>query len=169
MPEEPFPEDPEDDFPPPSQPTQANSIGLNPPTVTVIWGKKRQEDDVLPTSSPDLPAENEDDDGPVEIPADPAPTQPNSVGLNPPTYTVIWGKEKKRAPEPTAAPAARAVAEREAVPAPQNSIGLEFPWQSISWPKPESPTYISWGKREPVAQPTAVPRGMETVYVRGRG
>ena len=141
---------------------------------------------MLPTSSPELPADNDDedededddtspdfpDDGPVEIPANPAPTQPNSVGINPPTYTVIWGKEKKRAadaaPEPTAAPAP-AVAEREAVPEPQNSIGLEFPWQSVTWPKPSPPTYISWGKREPVAEPTAMPRKMETVYVKGRG
>jgi hypothetical protein len=110
----------------------------------------------------------------VEIPTVPAPTQPNSIGINPPTYTVIWGKEKKRAadaaPEPTAAPA---VAEREAEAeaAPQNSIGLEFPWQSVTWPKPSPPTYISWGKREAVAVATAVPeeKRFETVYVKGRG
>jgi hypothetical protein len=174
FPEEPFPEEPfpEDDFPPPSQPTQANSIGLTPPTVTVIWGKKRQEDDVEPTSAPELPADEEDDDdGSVEIPANPAPTQPNSVGINPPTYTVIWGKEKRAAnaaPEPTAAPA---VAERaaEAEAEPQNSIGLEFPWQSVTWPKPSPPSYISWGKRESDAEPTAVPeKRMVTVYVRER-
>jgi hypothetical protein len=46
---------------------------------------------------------------------------------------------------------------------------LEFPWQSITWPKPSPPTYISWGKREDGAVPTAVPvKRMQTVYVKGR-
>ena len=135
----------------------------------MIWGKKRQEDDAVPTPSPELPEDGDDDDD--DFPPPSQPTQPNSVGLNPPTYTVIWGKEKRvaaPAPEPTAAPA---VAERdaEAEPKPQNSIGLEFPWQSITWPKPAPPTYISWGKREDDAAPTAVPqKRMETVYVKGK-
>jgi hypothetical protein len=92
----------------------------------VIWGKKRQEDDAVPTSSPELPEDDDDDD---DFPPPSQPTQPNSVGLNPPTYTVIWGKEKRvaaPAPEPTAAPA---VAERdaEAEPKPTEQYWLRVP------------------------------------------
>jgi hypothetical protein len=71
---------------------------------------------------------------------------------------VIWGKrEIDVAPEPTALEPATVVY-REAKAEPQdNTIGLVFPWQSISWPKPSPPTYISWGKRQDQPPPTEEP------------
>lgn len=175
--EDPFPEDPEDDddFPivPPGQgPT--DTIGLEPPTATVIWGKRNpQQFDTIglqfPTASFYFPSakpptyiswgkrqDGSDEPEPTAFPEDPeddfpedpvitqAPQPSDQIGLEPPTATVIWGKEKKR----------------EAVPQPQDSIGLGFPWQTVYFPKPGGPpTYVSWGKREAegVAEATGVP------------
>jgi hypothetical protein len=64
----------------------------------------------------------------------------DQIGIEPPTATVIWGKENKR----------------------QDSVGFEVPWQTVGWPKPKPqpkpPTYVSWGRREVVvAEATAKP------------
>lgn len=84
LPEDPGdPEDPEGpiEIPPFPVPTQPNSIGINPPTATVIWGRSQGETDP-------------EDPEPTTLPSFPAPTQPNSIGIEPPTATVIWGKRE---------------------------------------------------------------------------
>jgi hypothetical protein len=65
---------------------------------------------------------------------------PNVIDISNPTATVIWDK-------------------RDAEPQ-DDTIGLEFPHQTVWWPQPSAvkpPTYISWGKRQDEVEPTDVP------------
>jgi hypothetical protein len=117
---------------------------VKPPTY-ISWGKRQDEPEA--TSEPEIPddefpedPEPEDPEGPIEIPPFPVPTQPNSIGIEPPKYTVIWGKREAEAQVDT--------------------IGLEFPTGSIIWEKPaptnKPPVYVSWGKRQDEELPTEI-------------
>jgi hypothetical protein len=193
FPEEPLPEDPEfPEFPedpafPPigfPLPTPKDSIGIQPPKATVIWGKRQYEEDPQPTpepapevpeaseepfpEDPEFPEFPEDPEFP-EFPEEPAfppinfplPTPKNSIGIQPPTATVIWGKRQDE-PEPSTVPELPEDPEFPeepefpedpdvptnipVLPTPPNSIGIQPPRQSMSW-----------GKRQDEAEPTTVP------------
>jgi hypothetical protein len=89
-------------------PNPANSIGIQPPTHTVIWGK-RQEDEVT---------------------------------LAPPQATVIWGRDAEAAAEA------------------QNSIGLGAPYYSVWMPKASTAGGVVWG-RDAAAEATPAPGVVE--------
>lgn len=137
FPEDPdFPSEPEEPEEPVPVPTQPNSIGIQPPTATVIWGKRQEETE--PIEEPKIP----DDEFPEE-PEEPvpAPTQPNTIGLEPPVATVIWSKRQDDDfPEDPDFPEEP----EEPVPAPTqpNTIGLEPPVATVIW-----------GKRQDVSLP----------------
>lgn len=129
----PAPEDPDEgpiEIPPFPQPTQPNSIGLQPPQATVIWGKRQDDGGEDP----------EDPSGPIEIPPGPAPTQPNSIGIQPPQATVIWGKRDNN---------------------PDDTVGLQPPRVSVWFPKPtpgpKPPSYVSWDRRQDEPVTTEIP------------
>ena len=73
----------------------------------ISWGKRDDvpeptpapelPEDELPEEpeEPDFPSEPEDPEGPIEIPPFPMPNPPNSIGIQPPTNTVIWGKRQE--------------------------------------------------------------------------
>jgi hypothetical protein len=104
-------------------PTETDTIGLQFPTGSVVWAQPspptyiswgKRQDDAEPTDAPEIPDDEfpedpEDPEGPVDIPPFPVPTQPNSIGIQPPTATVIWGKRQDEGlptdfplfPEPT--------------------------------------------------------------------
>ncbi|CAO2657544.1 Nn.00g036700.m01.CDS01 [Neocucurbitaria sp. VM-36] len=135
--------------PTPSPPQQSDEITIGPPQYSISWAKKRQFDyDPEATAEP-FPEDEEpfpedpEDEGPIEIPPFPFPTQPNSIGIQPPKVSFGWGK-------------------REAAPQTEHdTIGLQFPRPTIWWPKPQPPTYVSWGKRQDEAEPTALPEDPE--------
>lgn len=147
-----FPEDPEDpetpiSFPSGPFPTPPNSIGIQPPQVSFSWGK-RQEDEPEPTDFPNFPEDPEDPDSPISFPGAPAPTPPNSIGIQPPQVSFSWGKREEAATAP--------------------SYSLSKPAASIKPPKPSKPSksskppktttkaWISWGKRQEDDGPTEV-------------
>jgi hypothetical protein len=161
------PEDPQGpiEIPPAPVPTQPNSVGLDPPTVTVIWGKRQEETD--PNEDP------EDPQGPIEITPAPVPTQPNSVVLNPPTATVIWGKRQDQT-DPTGEPVDPEDPEdpenpdfpTDPVPDPPNSIGIEPPTVTVIWGKRQDDSHtigepqatVIWGKRQDDSQTIGEPQ-----------
>ncbi|KAF2007369.1 hypothetical protein P154DRAFT_393598, partial [Amniculicola lignicola CBS 123094] len=110
-----------------------DSIGLQPPKATIIWGKRDAEADPQDSIGLHTPAiswgKRQDI---TEIPVLPGPTPTDEISMNPPEATVSWGKRDDDADS-------------------QDSIGLQFPTYSFNWPKPPKSTSkvaISWGKRE---------------------
>tara|TARA_R110002003_G_scaffold207_4_gene16022 strand:+ start:15276 stop:16265 length:990 start_codon:yes stop_codon:yes gene_type:complete len=155
---------------------------VKPPTY-ISWGKR--QDEAEPTSEPEIPddefpedPEPEDPEGPDEFPPFPVPTQPNSIGIQPPQYTVIWGKREAEAqvdtiglefptgsivwekPAPTNKPPVYVSWGKREAEAQVDTIGLEFPTGSIIWEKPaptnKPPVYVSWGKRQDEELPTEI-------------
>ncbi|ORY08707.1 hypothetical protein BCR34DRAFT_389454 [Clohesyomyces aquaticus] len=88
----------------PPEVTPPNTIGLNPPTASVSWGKRQEAEPTEvpePTEEEPIPEEPEDTD--IFNPF-PLPTPTNIIELQPPKSTVIWGKrqdEEEPEPEPT--------------------------------------------------------------------
>lgn len=136
-------------------------------SASVSWGKRQDEADPEPT---DFSA---DPENPISFPGAPAPTPPNSIGVQPPQVSISWGKRQDDEPEPTDSPNPEDPEEPEnpisfpgaPAPTPPNSIGFEPPQVSFSWGKreaaPTAPSYglakptvtsraawISWGKRQ---------------------
>ncbi|KAL5415276.1 hypothetical protein PMIN03_002807 [Paraphaeosphaeria minitans] len=148
------PEEPEDpdspiSFPAGPLPTPSDVISIQPPQVSFSWGK-RQEEEPGPTDlpEPEDPEDPEDPDSPIGFPGSPAPTPPNSIGIQPPRVSFSWGKREAAASAPF--------------------YGLDKPTASIKPPGPSKPSrlpktpktttkaWISWGKRQEDDGPTEV-------------
>jgi hypothetical protein len=132
----------------------------SPPTY-ISWGKRQNEAE--PTDAPDVPEDPEDPQGPIEIPPAPVPNLPNSIGLEPPTATVIWGKRQEESdPEDPQDPIEITPTP---VPNPPNSVGLDPPTETVIWGKRQDDTHtigaptvtVIWGKRQEETDPTDDP------------
>lgn len=68
----------------------------------MIWGKRKEPSDTAPTRLPVYPALEDSDlgDGDDYNPAFPLPpympNPPDTIGIQPPTATLIWGREAQR-------------------------------------------------------------------------
>ncbi|KAF2440691.1 hypothetical protein P171DRAFT_435466 [Karstenula rhodostoma CBS 690.94] len=149
-----FPDDPEEpenpenpiSFPAGPLPTPPNSIGIQPPQVSFSWGK-RQEEEPEPTEFPDPedPEDPEDPDSPISFPGAPAPTPPNSIGIQPPRVSFSWGKREHDATAPS-----------YGLGKPTASIKPPKPSKSSRHPKTTTKAWVSWGKRQEDDGPTEV-------------
>ena len=166
--------DPTDEVPPPPQQTPPDQISIQPPSATVIWGRdaarptkkhtstKKKSSTPSPSSAlsapstPSAPSDPEPTDDPQptddptdEIPPPPQQTPSNEIGLQPPSATVIWGRDAAKPTKKTT----KKPASSTPAPTQSDSAGLQFPTYSVIWPKPSvSSAYVSWGKREPAPQ-----------------
>lgn len=151
-------------------PTPSNSIGIQPPRNTIIWGKRQFEYEPEPTGEPETPVESEepeleepewpeedpewpeDDDesgGTIIMPPGVIPTPGNSIGIQPPKATIIWGKRQfEYEPEPTEGPQAPEPEEpdvEEPEPEPEEPEWPEEPepeWPEVPEPEwPEEPDF----------------------------
>lgn len=176
------PEKPQDpsQYPIDNQPKPSDQISNNPPTNTVIWGKRQYEEDPEPTEEPEPEPAPEDPEGPIIIPPF-FPTQlpPNTIGIQPPQVSFSWGKRQEDEPTgPVDIPPPPQVT-------PPDQISIQPPVPSVSWGKrqEDEPTgpidipppplgtppnqismqtpskSISWGKRqeEPTDGPIEIP------------
>ncbi|KAF2476226.1 uncharacterized protein BDR25DRAFT_210498, partial [Lindgomyces ingoldianus] len=157
--------------------------------MSISWYKRQDGEEPEPTEEPI--------DGPTDIPAPPQITPPNSLGIQPPTFSISWGKREADAevntgypipsqylswlskypqpPKETEGPTYVTWGkEKREADAQVNTIGLGEPSQGISWykqhphPKPTSadgPGYISWDKREADAQVDTIGMGEPSQWI----
>ncbi|KAF2110048.1 hypothetical protein BDV96DRAFT_604131 [Lophiotrema nucula] len=173
--------------------TATNSIGLQFPTYSLWWPKpspskppviswgRRQEDEPEPTDFP-TPADPEepipeDPEEPFpgdDVPLPPLPQPANSIGVQPPSATIIWGRDAEAAPQSIQPPTASIIWSKEKREEDKREAEAEADAQGNSWglvwptrlpyppwyppPPQETPTqsngWISWG-RNAAPEPTA--------------
>lgn len=148
------------DYPPPSQPT--DQISLGQPSYWISWDGSGPS---LPAQTPtSMPTYSEFSSVSSETPSSAVVTQTSTSSPKPTvTSKTSTTSKKSRKPWPIPTPTPRPIPPKPSDQISQgqpsytiswgkrqqfDTVGLQLPTASLSFPDPEPPTYVSWGKRQ---------------------